>query len=415
MITLDPVSRALVPVDSAAASRLSAPNYDEFQSDLEVWDVLQAKPDSVLRITMAHCHVPDSASIGRSDSSAALKKAMENMSSLLTDPLMRTVEDAVYVYEITTPARPLVRQIGLGGMARTSEIRTPFTPEGPIIRNEGIREEKALGRARLIEATNAIIGTVNLAVPDEEGRLTRALEAHADANQPDFETDDEHGSRHRVWLVTGEGEVLRFQEILEWEPEAYVADGNHRSAAAALLGRPGFLAVLFPAERMHISPYNRLVTDVERALDDPVEAFSGIFDVSPAPVHGPFQPMKTHEIGFYRPDTRWLLLRPRSDAFDPEDPARSIDHDIVQRLLFDDILGISNPADHRLGFVGANHDAAWLQREVDTERALLAVTLPPVTMEQFAAVCRNARMMPPKSTWFEPKIRSGLVISLVET
>lgn len=415
MITLDPISRALVPVDSAAAARLSAPNYDEFQSDLEVWDVLQANPDSVLRITMAHCHVPDSASIGRSDSSAALKKAMENMSSLLSDPLARTVDDVLYVYEITTPARPGVRQIGLGGMAKTTEIRTQFTPEGPIIRNEGIREEKALGRARLIEATNAIIGTVNLAVPDEEGRLVRALEAHADANPLDFETSDEHGNRHRIWLVTSEGEIRRLQEILEWEPEAYVADGNHRSAAAALLGRPGFLGVLFPAARMHISPYNRLVTDVARPLDEPTEAFAGVFDVSPAPTDGPFQPLKTHDIGFYRPDTRWLRLRPRPDAFDPEDPARSIDHDIVQRLLFDDILGISDPADHRLGFVGANHDAAWLQREVDTERALMAVTLPPVTMEQFAAVCQNARMMPPKSTWFEPKIRSGLVISIIDT
>jgi len=414
MITLDPIPRALVPGNSAAAARLSAPNYDEFQSDLEVWEALQANPDSVLRVTMAHCDVPEASEIGHADSSLSLKKAMENMSALLSDPLTRVAEDVLYVYEITTPARPGVRQIGLGGMARTDEIRTHFTPEGPIIRNEGIREAKAQGRARLIEATNAIVGIVNLAVPDEEGRLTRALEAHADANRPDFETGDEHGNQHRVWLVKADAESRRFQELLEWEPEAYVADGNHRSAAAALLGRRGFLAVLFPAGRMHISPYNRLVTEAARPFEDPSAALSGVFEVEAAPGDGPFQPTKTHEIGFYRPGSGWLLLRPGPGVFDPSDPARSIDHDIVQRILFDDILGISDPADARLGFVGANHNATWLQREVDQERAILAVTLPPVTMEQFANVCRHGRMMPPKSTWFEPKIRSGLVMGLLE-
>jgi uncharacterized protein (DUF1015 family) len=414
MITLDPIARALVPKDSAAAARLGAPNYDEFQSDLEVWEVLQANPDSILRVTMAHCDVREASEIGQGDSAPALKKAMENMSSLLSNPLTRVVENVLYVYEITTPTRPGIRQIGVGGMARTDEIRTPFTPEGPIIRNEGIREAKAQGRARLIEATNAIVGVVNLAVPDDEGRLIRALEAHADANHPDFETGDEHGNTHRIWLVTSKAESRRFQELLQWESEAYVADGNHRSAAAALLGRRGFLAVLFPATRMHISPYNRLVTDAPHPLEDPHEALSGVFEVDNAPGEGPFQPVETHEIGLYRPDPGWLLLRPRPGVFDPSDPARSIDHDIVQRLLFDDVLGISNPGDSRLTFVGANHDATWLQREVDEGRATLAVTLPPVTMEQFANVCRHGRMMPPKSTWFEPKIRSGLVMSLLE-
>lgn len=414
MISLDPIARALVPVDSAAAERIGAPNYDEFHGDLEVWEMIQSAPESVLRVTMAHCSVPDAASIGRADSTHALKTAMENMAELKASPLVRPVEHAVYVYEITGPSQPGVRQIGLGGMARTEEIRTPFTPEGPIIRNEGIREEKALGRARLIEATDAIIGAVNNAVPDEEGRLVRALEAHADAHGPDYEAHDQHGNTHRVWLITAEAEVRRFQEILEWEPEAYVADGNHRSAAAALLGRRGFLAVFFPASRMRIAPYNRLVTEAARPFEDPWQALSGVFEVGPARGDGPFQPSRTHEIGFYRPDTHWLLLRPREGVFDPEDAARSIDHDIVQRLLFDDILGLSDPADSRLDFVGANHDAAWLQKEVDAGRAMAAVTLPPVTMEQLGAVCRHGKMMPPKSTWFQPKIRSGLVIVLLE-
>lgn len=414
MISLDPVKRALVPVDSTAAARVSGPNYDEFQDDAEIWMLLREHPDSVLRVTMAHCVAPTVDAIGRGDTREALARAAQHMSELRSGPLTRVVEDVLFVYEITGPARPGVRQIGLGGMARTDQIRTPFTPEGPIIRNEGVREAKAEGRARLIEATDAVIGTVNNAVPDEDGRLVRALEAHASAHAPDLEVGDDHGSTHRVWLVTAGSEIRRLEEILSWEPEAYVADGNHRSAAAALLGSPGFLAVFFPAARMGIAPYNRLVEAAPRELGDPRTTLRGVFDVEPAPDTGPFQPHETHRIGFYRPDTGWLRLRPRPGTWDPDHAARSIDHDIVQRLLFDDILGISDPADRRLRFVGANRDAAWLQAEVDGGRALLAVTLPPVTMEQFVAVCRQGTLMPPKSTWFEPKIRSGLVMALLE-
>lgn len=414
MISLDPVARALIPVDSAAAARVSAPNYDEFQGDDEIWRILQEQPDSVLRITMAHCDVPDLDAIGRADAPEALARAAETMAELRSSPLTRVVEDLLFVYEIADPSRPGVRQIGLGGMARTDEIRTPFTPEGPIIRNEGIREEKARGRASLIEATHAVIGTVNNAAPDEHGRLARALESYADAHPPDLEAPGAGGTTHRIWLVTAEAEVRRLQEVLSWEPEAYVADGNHRSAAAALVGNPGFLAVFFPAERMGIAPYNRLVEAAPRELADPATTLRGVFEVEPVPGGGPFQPRRTHHIGFYRPDSGWLRLRPRLGTWNPEDAARSIDHAIVQTLLLDDVLGISDPADRRIRFVGANRDAAWLQAEVEAGRALLAVTLPPVTMEQFIAVCRQGKLMPPKSTWFEPKIRSGLVMALLE-
>lgn len=413
MITLDPLGRALVPVDSAAAARLGAPNYDEFQGDVEVWRMLQERPESVLGVTMAHCDVPDAGTIGPPDSDESLARASANLARLRGGGLTRIVEEALFVYEITGPDRPEVRQIGLGGMARTEQIRTPFTPEGPIIRNEGIREEKARGRARLIEATDAMIGAVNHAVPDEDGRLARALEAHAEAQAPSFQGEDTTGYTHRVWLITAPVEVRRFQELLSWESEAFVADGNHRSAAAALVGAPRFLGVFFPADRMGIGPYNRLVRAAPRKLGEPRTGLNGIFHVEAPSAPGPFQPRETHRIGIYSPDTGWLVLRPRSGVRDPDDAVRDIDHDLVQRLLFDDVLGLSDPADRRLGFVGGNRDAGWLQAEVDGGRALLAVTLPPVTMDQFVAVCRQGKLMPPKSTWFEPKIRSGMVMALL--
>lgn len=411
MPTLDPVSRALVPVDSAAADALGAPNYDEFQSDEEVWELLQARPESVLRATMPHCHVPNIAAIGEDGSEASLAHAREQMQQLIASPRTCQLRNILWVYEITRPERPDAPQIGIGGMALTNEIRTPEQPHGVIIRNEGIREAKARGRARLTEATRADMGTVNLAVDDESKALQGALEAHAHSNVPSFETTDELGNRHRVWILSDAVALHRFRELVRQERRAYVADGNHRSAAAAILGYTHYLAVVFPAATMTIAPYNRLVDAGAVPEGDVMSAIRRNFAVD-ALDGGAYQPTVTHDIGLYD-GTRWWRLRPRPGTFDPADAAQDIDADVCQRLLFADVLGISDARDERLTFVGANRDAAWLQAEVDAGRQRLAVTLPPVTMRQFIDVCLQDKLMPPKSTWFVPKIRSGLVMALL--
>lgn len=414
MIAIQPLARALVPLDSDAAARLGAPNYDEFQDDDEVRDLIRERPECVLRVTMAHCDVGGSGDPPEADSEGSLARAAENMRELVASPLTREVSRALYVYEIRDRRRPGIRQIGLGGMARTADIRADANPWGPIIRNEGIREAKARGRARLVERTGAIIGTVNCAVPDADGALAATLEACADARAADFRAVDAAGNDHGVWLVTDPARVARLQRLLSDVPEAYVADGNHRSAAAAMLRLEGFLAVFFPAGRMNIRPYNRLVRGVE--ADDPAGLIPELsletdFELGPPPA-GPFQPTETHDIGLYAAG-RWMRLRPRPGTYDAGDAAGSIDHAIVQRRVFRERLGIDDPGDERLAFVGANRDAAWLQAEVDAGRAAIAITLPAVTMEQFVAVCRQGRMMPPKCTWFDPKIRSGLVMALL--
>lgn len=411
MPTIDPIPRALVPVDSAAADALGAPNYDEFQSDQEVWELIQAKPASVLRATMPHCDVKTLDAIGEDDSDDALAHARQVMAQIIADSRTRELRDLMWVYELTSPERPLIQQIGLGGMARTAEIRTPQNPQGTIIRNEGIREAKARGRARLTEATHADMGTVNLAVDDVNGALQAALIEHAEANSPSFETTDEGGNKHRVWLVQDAATRGRLRELILREPRAYVADGNHRSAAAAMLGYEHFLTVFFPAATMTIAPYNRLMHNEVPALGDLPEALSKSFEVERLR-REPYQPERTHDIGFYD-GTRWWRLCPRAGTFDPTDAAQDIDADIVQRLLFADAFGIHDARDDRLTFVGANHDVRWLQGEVDAGRFRYAVTLPAVTMRQFIDVCLQDRLMPPKSTWFVPKIRSGLVMALL--
>lgn len=413
MITITPVPRALVPVDSEAAARISAPNYDEFQGDGEIWSLLQSNPMSVLRVTMAHCDTASRDNIESGDTDTSLARAKGNMEELVASALTREVRNVLWVYEIRDPRRPDLPQIGLGGMARTAQIRTEATPQGTIIRNEGIREPKSRGRADLIEATSAIVGTVNNAVDDVSGAIQAALRSHADSAAPNFEVTDHHGNLHRVWIVDDTGAIAGFRQLFAEEPHAYVADGNHRSAAAAKLGYETFLAVFFPAAAMGIYPYNRLVTNV----DDPAGGLSAAvaknFEIGGTLEAEAYQPTATHSIGLYSPEQGWMQLRPLPGTFDPDNAVEAIDADIVQRKLFAEVFGIENAGDPHLTFVGSNKDATWLQAAVDEGRAAYAVTLPAVTMDQFIAVCTQNRHMPPKSTWFEPKIRSGLIMALL--
>ena len=412
MVTLNPIPRALVPVDSDAAQALCSPNYDEFQSDREIFDLLQRQPASVLRITMPHACADSPAEMLEEGSESALRAARDRMGELRDGPLTETRRDVMLLYEIVDPRRPATRQIGLGGLAPSKDIRTEANPDGEIIRNEGVRAKKARGRADLIQATRAIIGTVNNTVEDVDGSYIRALEACADRRPPDFTALSEDGCRHRIWLLPESRERESLVEALRAEPFAYVADGNHRSAAAAMLGLEGFMAVVFPASTMGLAPYNRLVAGAARPISDWGISLSRSFRVAPAPSGGDYQPADAHRIGFYA-DRTWLRLSPRPGTYDPANAAESIDAAIVQRLLFDRVCGIGDARDGRLNFVGGDRDAAYLRRRVDSGEFAFAVTLPAVTMQQFIDVCRQRRMMPPKSTWFSPKIRSGLVIALL--
>lgn len=413
MVTIKPIPLALVPVSSAAAQALSSPNYDEFQSDQEIFELIQRQPTGVLRITMPHAGAESAQAILPEGSPEALRAAADRMAALRASALTRERRNVMFLYEIVSPQRPGIRQIGLGGMARASHILTDETPDGTIVRNEGVRPKKARGRADLIEATAAIIGMVNNAVEDVSGAYADALQACADRRGPDYSATVEDGCTHRVWMLDETPERAGLVEALKAEPFAYVADGNHRSAAAAMLGLEGFLTVVFPAARMGLAPYNRLVGDEPRTLAEWREALDASFELAPAPWGRDYQPSEPHEIGLYA-NGRWLQLTPRPSAFDAANASESIDADIVQRQVFERVCGISDPRDERLTFVGGNRDASYLRARVDAGEFAFAVTLAPVTMEQFINVCRQRRIMPPKSTWFSPKVRSGLVVALLD-
>ena len=184
MIHISPIAHAWVPVDARAADRVAAPNYDEFQSDLDVIHFLESKPDCILKVTMPHCDLPEpEARMLVEGSEEALSRAGQNFKALTASPWVRAVEDVLAVYAITDPTRPSQRQMGLCGLADTRQIRMDDQPDGAIIRNEGIYQHKMLGRAALTRAIGAFVASVNLAVDDADGRLIARLEATADARR----------------------------------------------------------------------------------------------------------------------------------------------------------------------------------------------------------------------------------------
>ena len=413
MLTISPISRALVPVDSASAQALIGPNYDEFQSDEEIWQYLQAHPQSILRATMAHCAVPTAEQIGEDGSLEALAHAQQTLVEIRNSSLTTTVENALFLYEIVDPKRPGVRQIGLGGSAKTGEIKTEDNPAGTIIRNEGIRPTKAAGRAQLIEHTGAYIGVVNNTVEDRENSFALNLEKLADSRDADFSATDEHGNTHSVWLIADPAEVQILQAALNSQGEAYVADGNHRSAAAAQLGREEFLAIFFPASRMGLAPYNRLIKVPEVPEAQLLAQLSEYFEVRPLGDIAEYAPTETHTLGLYY-GNNWIELQVRDELLSQADAAGRIDAAIVQTYIFSELFGITDAADQRFNYVGGNKDSVYLKQQVDRGAYTYAVSMTPVTMEQFIAVCRAQQFMPPKSTWFEPKLRSGLFVYTLE-
>ena len=412
MITLSPIRRALVPVNADAAQRLCAENYDEFQSDQDITNLFVNRPDCVLKVTMPHCNVKENGEV-QEGSAQALEIAKREMASLKAGDLTREVEDALLVYEITDTERPGVRQIGLVGMAQNQQIRTEATPDGSIIRNEGIRQKKADGRADLIRATDAIIGMVMNTIDDTSGKVTEALEAYADSRTCDYQAEIESGNVQKLWLIEEPEARTNFLSLMEAEPYAYVADGNHRSAAAAMFGRGEFLSVFFPARTMGLAPYNRLIKIDKIPLPELEAALEKNFKVDKRTDIEVFEPTQVNDIGLYTQGT-WFQLTPLPGSFDPSNAVQVIDSDIVQRHIFNAIFDISDPADERLKFVGGNHDVQYIKSKVDDGSYNFAISLAPVTIEQFIDVCQQNRIMPPKSTWFQPKIRSGLVIALLE-
>ncbi|MDR1675212.1 MAG: DUF1015 domain-containing protein [Tannerella sp.] len=295
---------------------------------------------------------------------------------------------------------------------------------GRIKKHELTRCDKEEDRMKHVRNCNANIEPVFFACPDHaalDGLVARLTQR---APEYDFVAQPEN-FRHTFWIVGDEADIARITEIFASMPSLYIADGHHRSAAAALVGaekarqNPAhrgdeeynyFMAVCFPAGQLTIIDYNRLVKDLNGLTEkDFLQQLAKNFIVEEKGSN-PFRPERLHRFSLYL-GGRWYALTAREGTYDDSDPIGVLDVTISSNLILDDILNIKDlRTDKRVDFVGGIRGLDELKRRVDSGEMRMALALYPASMQQIIRIADSGNIMPPKTTWFEPKLRSGLVI-----
>ncbi len=295
---------------------------------------------------------------------------------------------------------------------------------GVIKKHELTRRDKEEDRMKHVRATNANMEPVFFAYPDNEV-LDNLINRYA-ATEPEYDfIAPIDGFRHQFWVISDPADMQAITAEFAKMPSLYIADGHHRSAAAALVGaekarqNPNhrgdeeynyFMAVCFQASQLTILDYNRVVKDLNGlTADEFLKALSVDFVVEDKGTDA-YRPSRLHEFSLYL-DGHWFSLVAKLGTFDDADPIGVLDVDISSRLILDKILGIKDlRSDKRIDFVGGLRGLDELKRRVDSGEMRIALALYPVSMKQIMDIADSGKIMPPKATWFEPKLRSGLVV-----
>ena len=296
--------------------------------------------------------------------------------------------------------------------------------KGNIKKHELTRRDKEEDRMKHVRICNANVEPVFFAYPDNE--VLDSLLARYAATKPEYDfVAPDDGFRHQFWVITDEADIKTVTEEFKKMPSLYIADGHHRSAAAALVGAEKaknnknhkgdeeynyFMAVCFQASQLTILDYNRVIKDLNgMEVAEFLKALEKNFTVE-LKGKDEYRPTKLHEFSMYL-DGNWYSLVAKPGTYDDNDPIGVLDVDISSRLILDELMGIKDlRSDKRIDFVGGLRGLGELKRRVDSGEMRWALALYPVSMQQIMDIADSGKIMPPKATWFEPKLRSGLVI-----
>ncbi len=344
-------------------------------------------------------------------------KAAENFAKFQKEGwLVQDADDHYYIYAQTMNGKT---QYGLVVGAYVDDYLN-----GVIKKHELTRRDKEEDRMKHVRVCNANIEPVFFAYPDN-AVLQTIIEKYA-AGKPEYDfIAPIDGFRHQFWIVSDKADMQTITAEFDKMPSLYIADGHHRSAAAALVGaekakqNPNhtgkeeynyFMAVCFQASQLTILDYNRVVKDLNGLTSAQfLEALSKDFDVEDMG-EDIYKPARLHEFSLYL-DQHWFRLTAKDGTYDNTDPIGVLDVDISSRLILDKALGITDlRSDKRIDFVGGLRGLDELKRRVDSGEMRIALALYPVTMKQIMDIADSGKIMPPKATWFEPKLRSGLII-----
>lgn len=348
-------------------------------------------------------------------------KAAENLRGLIAEgALIRDLEECFYIYELTAFGRT---QTGLVVCSPVDEYIN-----GRIKKHELTREDKEKDRIRHVDELNANTGPIFLAYRgrDEINSFIREYKA---AGKPVYDFETSEGARQRVWIVNKAEDVKSLKALFEAVPALYIADGHHRNASAVKVAlkrreeKPDYdgteefnfyLSVLFPADELKILAYNRLLKDLNgMSAEELLKKLGESFEVGKGAKEA-YNPENAHEFGLYTGGL-WYPLRAKEGLVDESDPIASLDVSILQEHVITPLFGIEDVrSSKRIDFVGGIRGLGELEKRVDSGEMAAAFSMYPTSMEQLMNVADMEKIMPPKSTWFEPKLQSGLFIHSLE-
>jgi uncharacterized protein (DUF1015 family) len=400
--------RALRPAPGRAGEIL-APPYDVLTS-AEARDRAKGRPLSFLHISKPEIDLDPA--IDPYDR-AVYQKAKENLAGMIASgAVMRDEKPCYYAYRLTWGDRA---QTGLAAVASLADYAT-----NRIRKHELTTPIKEDDRVRQIEAVNAQTGPVMMAYP--EAPAIDAMLGMAIANAPEVDVTIDGGVRHQMWIISDGSAIAALTKAFDALPAIYIADGHHRSAAAARVaqarnGRAGahdyFLSVIFPHHEMTILDYNRVVRDLNgRSAEQLLAALRERFAVDA--VDRPARPAASGEFGMFVAG-QWYLLTIKPGLIPSHDPIRRLPVTLLAHNVLEPLFGIKDQrTDKRIDFVGGARGLAGLESRVRSGEMAAAFALYPTRMTDLMAVADAGGIMPPKSTWFEPKLADGLVNHLLD-
>lgn len=394
-------------------SKVAALPYDVMTSD-EAREMVKDNPYSFLHIDKAEIDLPKDTD---HYSDVVYQKAKDNLWNMVKDGIyIQDKKPVLYIYQLTMNGKS---QTGLVACTSIDEYI-----ENKIKKHELTRADKEEDRIRHVDTCNANTGPIFLTYKNKENIdkiINKAIE-----NEPIYDFTAEDGIKHTVWLIDNDEVINSLISEFKSVPALYIADGHHRNASAVKVGlkrrqeNPNYtgdeefnyyLSVIFPDNQLYIMDYNRVVKDLNGlSKDEFIAKVSEKFDVAEYNGNDCYKPSEKHTFGMYL-DKKWYSLKAKDAIVDENDTVACLDVSILQKELLSPILGIGDPrTDKRIDFVGGIRGLKELEKRVDSGEMKVAFSMYPTTMEQLMNIADDNKIMPPKSTWFEPKLRSGIFV-----
>lgn len=400
--------RAIRP-KSEYAEKVGALPYDVMNSD-EAREMVKGNPYSFLHIDKAEIDLPLGTDIY---SDEVYKKAKENLDALSEKGIcIEEEKPMLYIYRQIMNGR---EQTGIVGCTAVDDYINNV-----IKKHEFTRADKEADRIRHVDTCNANTGPIFLTYRDSEA-VNEIVENWKSAHAPVYDFVSGDNVTQTVWVIDDDETIARLENEFQKIPCLYIADGHHRAASAVNVGKKRrealgeggeydrFLSVVFPCNQLKIMDYNRVIADLNGMSESEfLDKISEKFTVEPAP-QSPFSPESRHSFGMYL-GGKWYCLTAKPQFIDEGDPVARLDASILQNNLIAPVLGIDDPrTDKRIDFVGGIRGLGELEKRV-SEGMKLAFAMYPTSLEELMDIADAGKVMPPKSTWFEPKLLSGLFI-----